>query len=97
MKLSRSSKPSLKQSATSMVSKSGRVEVEEITTEVLDQLLAELTNNGCENKLKTDRLKKEETKQPMKETVTEQQLLTSERSVRLFSSFNNFIFFYKPL
>lgn len=65
-----------------MASKTGRIEVEEITTEVLDQLLAELTSNGCENKLKTDKLKKEEMKQP-RETVTEQQSLSPDNNASL--------------
>lgn len=65
-----------------MASKTGRIEVEEITTEVLDQLLAELTSNGCENKLKTDKFKKEEMKQP-RETVTEQQSLSPDNNASL--------------
>lgn len=74
-----------------MVSKSGRVEVEEITTEVLDQLLAELTSNGCEIKLKTDKSKNEEVKQHAKETTTEQKALP-EKSVRLFKNFKHLLF-----
>lgn len=40
------------------------MEVEEITTEVLDQLLAELMNNGCENKLPTDKSKEQRESRP---------------------------------
>lgn len=69
----------MKHSSTSVASKTGRVEVEQITTEVLDQLLAELTNNGCENKLKVEKSKKEESKQPVKQKSNEQQPLSEDR------------------
>lgn len=78
-------KPGQKLSSTSMASKSGkRIEVEEVTTEMLDQLLAELTSNGCENKLKTEPSKKIVTKHTTNDKSTEQK---SENVVSLLSYF----------
>lgn len=65
------------------------MEVEEITTEVLDQLLAELMNNGCENKLKTDKNKEQGESRPQsrKETAEKRPQSRSDK-VSLVRNYN---------
>lgn len=66
-------KSGTKPNNTSVSPKGGRVEVKETTTEVLDQLLAQLMSSGCESKLKDSKArdsKKTVSKEPKKEKTS---------------------------
>lgn len=63
--------------------------MEEITTEVLDQLLAELTNNGCENKLGIAAAKTCEIKAVAKEKSPAEPQSQGENNVSLLLNYSS--------